>query len=266
MEIMEGNKNSNLVVNSNSSSKTLSKAGLYAPLSAFDSISTKPKKVPSSLKDGALIDFLFCLGQDYNRKSSIRVGKNNGCKPVSHNEISHRIRQRALTLVGGGINTAIAPHRSKVLNSYRFKRKKKKRPHEKRRLTTAEVPAWDTLEQVNRIWNTEYLPRLLVDQAIVSCDKAKGSVEELFSTGKVEFVGSQVRISACKSHASYIDKAGYLIGDTTKTWRIATVCKGKKHIKVLVAPKSGTGIEIILPSEFVDGTESEKLRVAINYR
>ena len=101
--------------------KTLSKKGLYAPLSVYGrddvdvinvdgeaSKAAKSRKLPSSLKDGALIDFLFQVRKEHNRKANMSVGKNSGCKPVSQNEGNDRIRMWALTLIGGSINTSIS--------------------------------------------------------------------------------------------------------------------------------------------------------------
>jgi hypothetical protein len=69
---------------------------------------SKASKLPSSLNDDALIDFLFQVGKERNRKVNMLVGKNSGCKPVSQNEVNDRIRMWALTLIGGGINTSIS--------------------------------------------------------------------------------------------------------------------------------------------------------------
>ena len=88
--------------------KTLSKKGLYAPLSVYGrddvdvinvdgeaSKAAKSRKLPSSLKDGALIDFLFQVRKEHNRKANMSVGKNSGCKPILQNEVNDRIRMRA---------------------------------------------------------------------------------------------------------------------------------------------------------------------------
>lgn len=92
-------------------SQTLSKTGLYSPLSLISlEKNNQPKKKNnrSAGKDGALVDFVFQIGKEYHRKASLRSGKNNGCKPTSHSEVKDKISNRALTLIGGGINTSLS--------------------------------------------------------------------------------------------------------------------------------------------------------------
>jgi hypothetical protein len=220
--------------------KTLSKKGLYAPLSVYGrddvdvinvdgeaSKAAKSRKLPSSLKDGALIDFLFQVGKEHNRKANMLVGKNNGCKPVSQNEVNDRIRMRALTLIGGGINTSISasgsggskrkrvsavPLPPQYCNMSNRKQKqicgKTKYAHKVAGkagagaddgTVTTRMHTWDKLEEINSKWN-DYVRRFLQDEDVDLPDlKSMSSMgaRSLINTlsrivSRAEMVGSYV--------------------------------------------------------------------------
>ena len=79
--------------------------------------------VPKSLQEVSLVAFLHTVSCDYHRNGNNRSrsttgfgggvsnndAKNNGSRPLGKNDIEGRIRQRAVTLIGGGINSSIIP-------------------------------------------------------------------------------------------------------------------------------------------------------------
>ena len=307
--------------------KTLSKKGLYAPLSVYgrddvnvinvnDDLATaaskaKARKLPSSLKDGALIDFLFQVGKEHNRKALMSVGKNNGCKPVSQNEVNDRIRMRALTLIGGGINTSISgsgdqkrkrvsasvllpPQQQQYCNMSNRKRKqicgKTKYVHKVAGRagtdsTTRMHSTWDTLEEVNSKWN-DYVRRFLKDEGVdlKSMSNSMSANRSLTNTlsrimSRVELVGSFVEIVRCESHPHLVSTEGFLIGETSQTWRLATLPRKvekdkpkpkpeKRICKVLTVPKGGgTEFELVLnPRSNDESTKPLTVHIAIRIK
>ena len=246
--------------------KVLSKKGLYAPLSVYtrdvvDHGSTqlsKPRKLAAALKDGALVDFLVQVGKDHNRKSNISVGKNNGSRPLSHNDINDRIRMRSLTLVGGGINTSISSELKKKKASLAIQQLTMKRKRMTRKKDTSnhvDVDTWAKLEVVNSTWNA-YVHRFLQHMQVnLDYSNTRASVNSLSLTlSRVELVGSFLAILKCESHPHLVSYEGYLIGETLHTWRLATLRRhadkkktDKSFCKVLTVPKGGgTELEVVI--------------------
>eukprot|EP00545_Synedropsis_sp_CCMP1620_P006190 CAMPEP_0119021986 /NCGR_PEP_ID=MMETSP1176-20130426/27100_1 /TAXON_ID=265551 /ORGANISM="Synedropsis recta cf, Strain CCMP1620" /LENGTH=249 /DNA_ID=CAMNT_0006976711 /DNA_START=77 /DNA_END=823 /DNA_ORIENTATION=+ len=228
----------------NETPKTLSKKGLYAPLSVYNASSnpSRQAKIRPSLKDGALIDFLFRVGQEHNRKAKISVGKNNGCKPVSQNDVNDRIRQRALTLIGGGIDTSISGESTRKRTSAATPQHYPSMSNRKRKLMhtgrcreqklvgppprNCATGTWDKLVEVNRKWN-DYVHRFLRQDG---CDLQPTSNKALATTlsrhmREVGVVGSFVEITACESDKYLATKSGIVVGETTNTWRLAVLPK-----------------------------------------
>jgi len=102
----------------------LSKNLLYAPLTAYHKAAAATcvddkdgidgrlnyhKK--KSFKESSLVSFLHSVSCDYHRtrRSTVNDAKNNGSRPLGLADIEDRIRQRAVTLIGGGINSSIIP-------------------------------------------------------------------------------------------------------------------------------------------------------------
>ena len=97
-------------------SSTLSRNALYTPLMAFEQTNVDPssymttrKNIPSSLRESSLVDFIQTVSETTE-------------KPLSFQAVEERIRQRALTLVGGGINSSMTGQQSK--------RQRRRRRHE----------------------------------------------------------------------------------------------------------------------------------------
>lgn len=120
---------------SNSTSKSgtgvLSRTSLYTPLSSYTSQqrantnnnNNKKQKQPNiakNVQESSLADFiattvssayhLSSAGRNSNQKAtvlSVKHARNTGNRPLNVGEINSRIRQRALTLVGGGYNADV---------------------------------------------------------------------------------------------------------------------------------------------------------------
>lgn len=254
--------------------KVLSKKGLYAPLSVYtrdvdDHATTQPSKPPklrASLKDGALFDFLVQVGKEHNRKSNISVGKNNGSRPLSQNDINDRIRMRSLTLVGGGINTSISSELKKKKAPFAIQQqimKRKRISGKKYTESHVGLDTWATLEVVNKKWN-EYVARVIQQtQVNLECANARALVNSLsLILTRVELVGALVAIVKCKSHPHLVSNEGYVTGETSKTWRLATPRRradkkksDKSFSKILTVPKGGgTELEVVIRHPESDGS------------
>ena len=246
---------------------TLSKAGLYAPLSVSRRVDdpnllSKPRKLASLLKDGALVDFLVQVGINHNRRAAISVGKNNGSKPLSQNEVNDRVRMKALTLVGGGINLSISGAPKKVKASL-FPRSQVSNTKRKRtsfvceKYALCEPQAWATLEKVNKTWN-DYIVRLLQDEGIdLESTNVRSLTRRLSKVASgMEMVGSFVSIVKCQAHKQLVSKKGFIVGETLNTWRLATLPTKidenkpvERFCTVLTVPK-GVGTELIVSVRF----------------
>jgi hypothetical protein len=93
---------------SSSQQETLSRSSVYASLKSLDASdktsASSMTRIPKSVQDESFISFYETISNDYHRKFPRLDGKNTSGRPLSASEISGRIRQRALTLVGGGFN------------------------------------------------------------------------------------------------------------------------------------------------------------------
>jgi RNase P/RNase MRP subunit p29 len=61
-------------------------------------------KVPKAISEPTFVEFMYNVSQDYHRNlATTKDAKNNGCKPLSQDQMDDRVRSRAVTLIGGGI-------------------------------------------------------------------------------------------------------------------------------------------------------------------
>jgi len=246
------------------SSFTLSRNALYAPLVAYEQQNVDPsaymttrKNVPSSLRESSLVDFI----------QSVSV-KNSG-KPLSTKAVEERIRQRALTLVGGGINSSMTGkqnkrkqqrHHEELSNRQRkriLKEAKEKRQEEdsKKKSKEQDEKAFSFLLQINQKWNIYIrklagVEKLMVDDDAVLTDSSRKALSSRLA--QVELVGAFVKIIECKAHKEWVGKEGVVVVTTTNTWRLAIMkvsvdLQQKQRPKVLVVPKHGSQLVFQLP-------------------
>ena len=239
--------------------KTLSRRQIYLPMIALDnsSATTDPQtymasrtSLPSNIQESNLVEFWHKIGVTYHHvTATVHDPKNNGHKPVSLQELDSRIRQKALTLVGGGINsewaasgggrnsaTKDAPTttiiNAKVLNVRRDRKKRKRQIMKSAmKFTTHDEDGriGRFLLDLNDMWNT-YISKLLQlppsFATIGSCIAFSRSTSFLIratsciTKESVQLVGARVQIKSCLSHPSWNGKTGILVRQTTNTWQV----------------------------------------------
>jgi hypothetical protein len=94
-------------------SVVLSRTSLYTPLSFYTSQkqsagnNNNKKQIPKSVQDASLVEFMgTSVSTAYHYHNfQAKHARNTGNRPLTVAEINGRIRQRALTLVGGGYNS-----------------------------------------------------------------------------------------------------------------------------------------------------------------
>ena len=277
--------------------KSLSKNLLYTPLVAYKKILVSAEEnfddggssmsvntdyhpshyminkssVPKSLQESSLMSILHSISCDYHRnRAGVNDAKNNGSRPLSLSDVEEKIRQRAVTLIGGGINTSI-PVNKKALRS----KKRRQRSWEEKKdvlekfassseATTESGDVISFLQRLNAAWN-EYIWKLLSKDktfnesqsvAEFSLKEIKGRLVSLTRTGigtkkknhsssgstrrekegtvcrPFELIGSHIQIKSCNSHRAWIGRFGVVIGETKNTYRIAGfACRKNKKAK-----------------------------------
>ncbi|VEU33515.1 unnamed protein product [Pseudo-nitzschia multistriata] len=265
--------------------KILSKNLLYTPLVAYQkallieepSTSTKTeyhpshymlsrKSVPKSLQESSLVSLFHSVSCDYHRnRAGVNDAKNNGSRPMGLSDIEEKIRQRAIALIGGGINSSISVSQKPPRSKKRRQRSWEEKNDVLDRFSSSSgasklADVVPFLERLNAAWN-EYIWELLVrdrisiDSRNVTGDTAKEIRSELsrltwpridskiLHSSNVssrnakegifhhpfEIIGSHVQIKSCKSHRSWSGRFGVVVGETTNTYRIAGfVCRKNK--------------------------------------
>jgi hypothetical protein len=98
---------------SSSTTSPLSRASIYAPLKSYDAaapttVAVAPGQrlpsVPKSCQDAALLSFWSSVSEQVHRTVPRVDCKNTAGRPLSTAEMTNRMQQRSLTLVGGGYN------------------------------------------------------------------------------------------------------------------------------------------------------------------
>lgn len=229
---------------------SLSRNSLYTPLIAYDQEKVDPSQymttarssVPTSLRESSLVDFVQTVSAETSDK------------PLSTQAIEERMRQRALTLVGGGINSRMtcsskqrSHHQRRQHEQLSNRQKKKIGKREKAKQTDAnpkqeDAKAFDALLQVNRKWNVYVRKLARVDQ--LQDDK---SIQKTLSSrlAHLEVVGASVTLIECRAHEAWVGKEGMIVDTTTNTWRLAIIKVSgiqtqKQQPRVLVVPKKGS--------------------------
>lgn len=207
------------------------------------------KSVPASLRESSLIDFI----------QTVSAEKSND-KPLSSQAIEDRIRQRALTLVGGGINSSMSTtgkqasnkrhRRHEELSNRQRKKLLKQRAQEKKQVLNnkeKDEKAFNTLLEVNQKWNI-YVRKLAGITDMKKEEHVTDDDDSLRKTlsprlAQVELVGAFVNIVECRAHKEWVGKEGLVVATTTNTWRLAIIKltqKQKQQPRVLVVPKRGS--------------------------
>lgn len=255
--------------------KSLSKNLLYAPLVAYQKVATEDDEssnvqyhpsqymsnkssVPKSIQESALVSMIHSMSCDYHRNlAGVGDAKNNGSRPLGLSDVEEKIRQRAVTLIGGGVNTSISINRKPPKSKKRRKRSWEETKYILEKYSSSLSEPDDVisfLQALNSSWN-DYIHHLLLkgekskgklgtadvlvqkleNQLIALTRKGIDNQEKsvnsrvLCNTKKkendaccpFELIGSHVQVTSCDSHPYWIGRFGVLIGETTNTYRIA---------------------------------------------
>ncbi len=266
--------------------KTLSKNLMYAPLVAYqksaigasdqDSKKSSPahpsqymsnkKNVPTSLRESSLSSTLHFVSCDYHRnRATVNDAKNNGSRPLGLPDMEDRIRQRAVTLVGGGINSSIPVSKKTTRSKKRRHRSwEEAEPRLKKSSLEAVLSGSEPshvvsfLQQLNTTWN-EYAWNLLTSDkeksekrriseddlkeievrlgALVNKKNSRSTKGGNFNRAvnskddKIDLIGSHLKIDTNNAHTSWVGRFGVLVGETTNTYRIASLARRSKKTK-----------------------------------
>jgi hypothetical protein len=119
------------IMSSSTSTSPLSRASIYAPLKSYDAAAPSTvapgqrlPSVPKSCQDAALLSFWGSVSEQMHRTAPRVDCKNTAGRPLSAAEMTNRMQQRSLTLVGGGYNnnskgrtTVVSPARLQPTNA-----------------------------------------------------------------------------------------------------------------------------------------------------
>lgn len=237
------------------------------------------KSVPKSLHETSLAPFLQSISHDHHSgltTAAADAAKNNGSRPVSVKDVEDRIKQRAVTLVGGGINASLRsststrsfPFRNNK-HSHRFKAAKKRKRKEWQHQVQENCQSWidrfgdghdktssmtevEFLREMNKAWN-DYMysegsstplddftkTEIAPNKEDDSDNKMQRQFQQRLSQEKqLELVGAHVKIAVCNSHKAWAGRFGVLVGETTNTYRIAGLTVGWSSKTALTAAES----------------------------
>lgn len=235
---------------------------MYLPLVAFDSkvngkydpeaFMAARQNLPNSVQEKALIEFWHKVGVDYHRTATVKDPTNNGHRPISLSDMEERIRSRALTLIGGGINNSWGPSSNAAAGTLNTKattkaprlsrkqqlayKRQRKNKHLMHFTTNDEDGKMSRfLSDLNSLWN-EYMVKLLQlpssgDYHVLVQDSTVWShVTASITNETAQLVGAQVRIKSCRESPNWVGKIGIVVGRTKNTWNVMVegpVGKGK---------------------------------------
>jgi hypothetical protein len=229
--------------------KTLSRASLYASLESYTqkdpALYMRQQAVSATKQELALVEFFATVSESYNKTLQHKHSKNTACRPLSSREMNDRLKQRALTLVGGGINTTTNVTTKSKMDQDRTLAPTSKRRRETKRILRSEWGGEQVVQQqtflmnLNRMWN-EYIWQLLEHDGRDFAFR----FSELSS--QVEWVGARVVIEECHQHPTWRGRGGYLIAQTKNTWQVVEL-KGTTCSGILVIPKLKTCLKVSLP-------------------
>ncbi|CAB9496343.1 expressed unknown protein [Seminavis robusta] len=261
---ISGPNDANLGINTSTGGKTLSRREIYLPMVAYDAAAQgkfdnphaymeSSKKLPNSVHEKNFVEFWHRIGVEYHRhRARVHEPKNSGNKPLTLADMEEKIRQRALTLVGGGINTDWAATGSNtargssskakqtatttILHPKLQKAKQQRRNRNRHIIQSAMHFATDDprvgrfLVQLNTMWN-DYMHRLLglpqkatikeLEEVVCRSNITFWSrVTSNLTKEKAQFVGAKVHIKSCTQHAHWKGRIGFLVRQTTNSWQL----------------------------------------------
>jgi hypothetical protein len=276
-------------VTSNSKAKAtvvLSRASVYAPLKSYDNpaaADSEPSSVPKNLQDAQLVQFYSKVSEHFHRSNPRLDCKNTAGRPLSVADITGRIQQRALTLIGGGYNvsatTASATSKEKsqqAKNTVVSRRQLKRKRHRILERIGCSGPSPEQrshnanfLQQLNAQWNV-YATKVLQVPTDEILNLSQISIRARQLAGSIEWVGARVRVDHCVSAKSREGLLGILVSQTTNTWRIVPAVEAElvrtasltedtvnsnaisnecplRLNKTVIVPKDGSSLAVLIP-------------------
>mmetsp|Transcript_25703 Transcript_25703/g.47903 ORF Transcript_25703/g.47903 Transcript_25703/m.47903 type:complete len:379 (-) Transcript_25703:496-1632(-) len=203
--------------------------------------------VPKHLHEASFVEFMHSVSHDYHRnRATAHDAKNNGSRPLTLMDFEDRIRQRAVTLLGGGINSSIPVTTTSAAAS--TTKKRRRRSWEKVRPIIEKQDEPDGIEitkdisfllQLNASWN-KYIWKLLGLETEAGTPDGKmpmDTIQRRFDVAyttkdeNLELVGAHIRIERCKSHKTWAGRFGVLVEETTNTYRVVGRPRRKRKAK-----------------------------------
>jgi RNase P/RNase MRP subunit p29 len=280
-------KNTN--ISRNVAGKMLSRNELYSPLVAYEQTRVAPSSymmsqpsIPKSLRESALVSFLQKASRDYHRYDA-KAGdpKNNGSRPTSHADVESKIKQRAVTLIGGGVTSSLASGMKAPKKSRKRKRKSWKDVEETLKQQSqisdelpSRIDSVQFLKKLNSNWNNYISCALKLNKATKKPSTIAASF--IVQRTQLELIGAHVRIATCSQRQGWKGRYGVLIGDRQNTWQIATLrlkaetsssrkstesdeLITKRTVDTLIVPKRGSTLILVVrtPSSTTDSISDD---------
>lgn len=252
-------------------STTLSRNALYSPLVAYEQTQVDPalymgnqKTIPSSLKESALSSFLQSVGEDYHRNRATGPDpKNNGSRPLSVSDMDDRLRQRVVTLVGGGINSSMASSnrqpRSKAKVRKRYRREwDQVKESISVKSTDTSIDSLSFLQQLNGRWNVYMLEMLGLNSKFTAKIEASILKSRLTAArSSMELAGAHIQIKECTQKRDLVGTFGVVVGETNNTWCIAIRSRPRARRRRRKVATSGSNDGDNLKPETKDSSNSK---------
>lgn len=275
--------------------KTLSKNALYTPLAAYEQTQVDPSTymttqisaVPKSLKEHSLSVFLQKVSFEYHRnRATASDPKSNGSRPLSVGDVDDRIKRRAVTLIGGGVNSSMT---SKQIKSEKKSRKRPRREWNdvesslRRRTHPGRTMSDDDdsiqfLRQLNSSWNDYMAAASILNlNSSSSWDGDLMAIKARFALARraqIELVGAHVKVATCCQKKKLVGTLGVLVGESKNTWSVVRLChsredtkdpkdagktplksendkpvrlSGKQNTELVTIPKRGSSLVLMIP-------------------
>lgn len=256
-------------------SSVLSRASVYAPLKAYDfpADSERTSSIPRNLQDASLHAFFGKVSEHFHRTIPRLDCKNTAGRPLSTADIAGRIKQRSLTLVGGGHNvsaTAVgkAQKQSKPTIASRSQRRRKRDRLLQRIGCTRPFTEYQLerdayfLQQLIAEWNS-YASEVLRVRSEPDSEEALSRIAFRASqlADSIEWIGARVRVAQCPSMRGREGLSGVMVSRTTNTWRIVPTADESNTEST---PASTEEINAALGPEMSSGDHPWRLKPAVS--
>lgn len=256
-------------------STTLSRNALYTPLVAYEQTLVAPtaymanqKTIPTSLKESTLTSFLQSIGEDYHRNRATGSDpKNNGSRPLSVSDMDDRLRQRVVTLVGGGVNSSqVSSSRPPSCAKAKGRKRPRREWSQVEKILASSETNKDSLtflRELNARWNKYMLQLLGLDSKTVQHIQASIIKSRLAVARKsIELAGAHVQVDGSTQKRDLAGEFGVLIGETRNTWSVAIRSRTRRKRRGKLA-KTGRNRDLLGEPKSTDNTVRTDLKVNV---